>query len=342
MKKILLFALTVGASLSNFAQDARGTFFAQEGEKFYVVINGVKYNEEPQTNVKVTGLSPAFSKIKIIFDDQQYADIDKSFEFKAWHEASFSIVRKEESGAAKGFKKLGHKITKDLSNEFDNKVTDTTAKEDWYVLRFMGEAAYGTPPVQQTTVVTTAPATTGTNTAVVNSSSTTTTTNVNSTNTSASSSAGGTGISMNVNINANTPNSNVHYQETTTTSTTVTSTGGTATQEHYVMPGYSGPVGCPWPMSEPDYQSAVNSIKAKSFEDSRLTMAKQITNSNCLTSAQVKGIMQVFDFEQSRLDYAKYAYGRTYDIGNYYKVNDAFDFESSIEELDAHISAQGR
>ena len=31
--------------------------------------------------------------------------------------------------------------------------------------------------------------------------------------------------------------------------------------------------------------------------------------------------------------YASYAYAHTYDIGNYYKVNDAFEFESSVDDL---------
>ena len=47
--------------------------------------------------------------------------------------------------------------------------------------------------------------------------------------------------------------------------------------------------------------------------------------------------MQSFDFESTKLEYAKFAYDFTYDKGNYFKVNDAFDFESSIEELDEYI-----
>ena len=55
---------------------------------------------------------------------------------------------------------------------------------------------------------------------------------------------------------------------------------------------------------------------------------------------QVKGIMGVFGFEDTKLDFAKYAYERTYDIGNYYKVNDAFSFETSVEELNEYIQAR--
>lgn len=141
---------------------------------------------------------------------------------------------------------------------------------------------------------------------------------------------GGMGVDMNVNINES-------YSETHTTTTTTTTTG-TAQADHYVMPGYNGPIGCPWPMDENQFANAQRSISSKDFEDSKLTVAKQITGANCLTADQVKRIMTAFDFEDSKLEYAKFAYNKTYDIGNYYMLNDAFDFESSIDELNEHIN----
>lgn len=136
---------------------------------------------------------------------------------------------------------------------------------------------------------------------------------------------GGMGIDMNVNISES-------YSETHTTTTT---SGGA---DHYVMPGYSGAIGCPWPMDESEFSNAQSSVSSKDFEESKLTVAKQITGSNCLTADQVKRIMGEFDFEDSKLEYAKFAYNKTYDIGNYYKLNDAFDFESSIDELNEYIN----
>ena len=92
-------------------------------------------------------------------------------------------------------------------------------------------------------------------------------------------------------------------------------------------------------MNDNDFQGVKQSISSKSFEDSKLTMAKQVLNSNCLFSSQVKEIMMLFSFEDTRLELAKAGYGNTYDIGNYYKVNDAFTFESSIDELNAYINS---
>jgi hypothetical protein len=105
----------------------------------------------------------------------------------------------------------------------------------------------------------------------------------------------------------------------------------------YVLPDYNGTYGCPRPMSPGDFQSAKGSISSKTFEDSKLTIAKQIIQSNCLLSSQVKEIMLLFTFEDSRLDFAKFAYAYTLDLGNYYKVNDAFTFESSIDDLNKYV-----
>ena len=71
-----------------------------------------------------------------------------------------------------------------------------------------------------------------------------------------------------------------------------------------------------------------------------MTTAKQVGRDRCFTAEQVKGIMNTFSFEDTKLEFAKYAYERTYDIGNYYKVNDAFTFESSIDDLNSYITAR--
>lgn len=97
--------------------------------------------------------------------------------------------------------------------------------------------------------------------------------------------------------------------------------------------GYSGRVGCPNPMNDGEFSSVLGSISRNDFENTKLSMAKQIIGSRCVTSAQVRSVMQVFEFENSRLEFAKFAYRNTYDIDNYFMVNDAFEFESSKTDL---------
>jgi hypothetical protein len=52
--------------------------------------------------------------------------------------------------------------------------------------------------------------------------------------------------------------------------------------------------------------------------------------------------MLLFSFEDTRLEFAQYAYAYTLDLRNYYKLNDAFTFESSIDELNKYIQGTGR
>jgi hypothetical protein len=148
------------------------------------------------------------------------------------------------------------------------------------------------------------------------------------------------GVGVNINVTDNTMvnhSSTTTYSETTTTTTHAHPHPTPTTPPPSYLPGYSGPVGCPMPMSPNDFSGVKGSISSKSFEDSKLQIAKQVCGSNCLLSSQVREIMQLFSFEDSRLDFAKFAYGHTYDLGNYYKVNDAFQFESSIDELNRFI-----
>lgn len=101
--------------------------------------------------------------------------------------------------------------------------------------------------------------------------------------------------------------------------------------------GYNGRIGCTNPMSSEAFTKAKESILAKNFSNAQLTIAKQIIDANCMIVSQVKEIMKIFDFEESRLEFAKYAHKKTYDLDNYYQVNDAFDFEGSVSKLDEFI-----
>lgn len=106
------------------------------------------------------------------------------------------------------------------------------------------------------------------------------------------------------------------------------------------VPGYNGPYGCPMPMNSNDFNTAKESIRSKTFESTKMEIAKQITDANCFTSQQIKELVQVFEFEATKLEYAKYAFPHCYDKNNYYKVNDAFGFEASMTELSNYVKGK--
>jgi hypothetical protein len=77
MRKIFTF-LALIFSLSAFSQNSNLIIFNNSGQQFFVVLNGIKQNSMPKTNVKVEGLSPTAYKVKIIFADGKTGDIDKN------------------------------------------------------------------------------------------------------------------------------------------------------------------------------------------------------------------------------------------------------------------------
>ena len=77
MKKIttLLFLFVC---LVSFGQSTL-TIFNNGGQQFYVILNGIKQNSAPQTNVSVSGINNGSYSVKLIFADGKTRDIDKNF-----------------------------------------------------------------------------------------------------------------------------------------------------------------------------------------------------------------------------------------------------------------------
>jgi hypothetical protein len=141
--------------------------------------------------------------------------------------------------------------------------------------------------------------------------------------------------------------SNTTY--TTTTTTTHTSSGyddavnnnniSNPTNNNHPATTASN-AGCVYAMGSSDFNTAKGSVEKQSFAEEKMKIAKQITKSHCLSAAQVKEMMSLFSFEENKLDYAKYAYDYTVDKDNYYQVNDAFSFSSSVDTLNAYLEGK--
>ncbi len=90
-----------------------------------------------------------------------------------------------------------------------------------------------------------------------------------------------------------------------------------------------------------DMQDIKKSINAASFDNTKITTAKQILSAKkCFTVAQIKEILALFSFESSKLEVAKYAYDFCVDKSNYYQVNDVFSFSSSKDDLSNYVQGK--
>jgi hypothetical protein len=90
-------------------------------------------------------------------------------------------------------------------------------------------------------------------------------------------------------------------------------------------------------MHPTDFSRALSTIQQESFENSKLNVAKQMTSNNRLCVSQIMQICGLFSFENTKLDYAKYAYLFCVDKNNYYQVNEIFSFSSSKDELRKYV-----
>ncbi len=109
---------------------------------------------------------------------------------------------------------------------------------------------------------------------------------------------------------------------------------GTSTSGYY----QPMPAQIPMGMNPVAFGQLKNTISNQWFDSGKLQVARQAISMNSLTAAQVSELMQLFSFESSKLELAKMAFANTVDKQNYYIVNNAFWFSSSVAELDQYIS----
>lgn len=328
-KTIVLLIILAGAAMHSIVAQSQLTIFHQNGERFWVIIDGVKQNAQPQESLFLPDIKQEYLRVKIIFENETIKDIDKNIQTRDY-DGNFThckyIIKPEKDKTVMkihSFEVIDPTTTQPLPTD-----TKTTT-----------ETPITTKPVDTTPKQTDETMTIGT---YVTDPETGKPIGIDMTIKLPGDETDDFGVST----TTKTPDGEYKTQTQvhTTTQTDViykeptTQTPPTEKPNTYQMPGYNGKIGCPWPMSATDFADAKQSISSKSFEDSKLTIARQITSSNCLLCSQVKEIMKLFSFEDSKLDFAKFAYDYVYDLNNYYKLNDAFTFESSIDDLNEYIN----
>lgn len=295
---------------SSFSQGPHNViFFNEDGETFTIYINGVQQNDVPASNVKVEDLKGTGYQLRVLFENAVPGEFKKNMPLAEGSTEMTFALRKNKKGA--------------------------------WVARFVSESAYpakATPALVQKPRQANKPANTGNqNQEII---TTTTTTTITDEGMGASE-----GMDVSVKIGDQTFGMDVKIddptatrQTTTVTTQTVTTQSDFPTSEIAETAEEVSAEGCTGPMANADFNRAKESISSKTFEDSKLKIAMQITRGNCLSAMQVKQIMQLFTYEESRLEFAKFAHEYTFDKQNYYQVNDAFQFELTIDELDEFLN----
>ena len=323
LKHLLMTALLL-CSISSMAQwvpTANLTIFSEDGAKFFLVLNGERYNDVAQTNIRIEELPNPYYNCKVIFEDKSLPAITKS-----------ALMLTDANGTMQD---VTYRIKKD--NKGKN------------VLRF-----FSFVPAQQNMVRPSNCATyrfgapnmlIGANPMSV--SSTTTTIQQTTSNPAANVNINLGGVGVNMNVGA------AHPMGGTVTTTTTTTTSNGFVQDEFVDDGFqqndgrsqrrnmnnNRRGGCNMAMNSNNFEEAKRTIADNGFDETKLSTAKQIVSSNCLNTNQILVLLKLFSFEESKLDFAKYAYDFCLDRNNYFKIANVFSFESSKTELNNYVQS---
>lgn len=316
-RKITLLAIMLISSLT-FAQlgpVGHLTIFSEDGDKFTLILNGEIINDTPQTNLRVEDLNQPYYNAKIRFADQTLTDVSKN-----------TLMLTDVDGI---FSDVTYKIRRDKNNKTKMKLnyfSSIPVRPDFIPPSNVHVIHYGQPRqvivsqpiggVSQTTTTTT------TQSNGINSGGVNVGVGVN---------VGGVNLGMGVSINDNIAGGAV------TQTTTTTTTNSNVVVDHDEPIRGCGGKSC---MTSGNFNAALATIKTQSFEDTRLKTAKQVITVNCLNVDQIIQIANTFNFEDNKLEFAKYAYDFCIEPRNYFKLNGIFSFSSNVDELSDYVQSR--
>ena len=107
-------------------------------------------------------------------------------------------------------------------------------------------------------------------------------------------------------------------------------------ETYYHLENYKGKIGCPWPIKPEKLAEFKGIILAETLEDNKLEKIKiaiQDMDSVCIMMDQLKELLVLFEYEETKLDFAKLVSPSLFDIDNVGKLSEVFNFKNSLEEL---------
>lgn len=96
----------------------------------------------------------------------------------------------------------------------------------------------------------------------------------------------------------------------------------------------------PSELSTEDFEALKKRIKGAALESHKLAKAKQIVDRSKVSAMQVKQINELFELEESRLEFAQYAYSKTMDKEAYEQVRATLTESTNKYKLDRFIKEQ--
>ena len=320
-KSILFFALLIASVITSYAQATYNlVIFSEDAEPFYAYVNGIRQNDKPETNIRITDLNSQALNIRIQFENKALPQLKQNMMPEPGFEHTVNIkmnMKKELKMRYFG------KVPLDQAPKSSAATVQYHTAEDAASAANSGTSNNTTDSDNNTTITTTS--------TEVNSNPENVTINVNM-----------GGVGMNVNVNGMDNNNAAYSSSSSTTITSSTTTSGNDKPKN-PSPGSDASIqpvnagGCNGAMNATSYDKMKQSIMSKPFSDTKMSTAKVATKNSCLSAAQIQGICALFSMDDDRLEYAKYAYNFCVDKANYYQVSEAFSFSSTTDDLNKFL-----
>ena len=342
---------------SCFFAQSNFTVFNNGGQKFFLIMNGIKQNSLAQTNVEVSGVKNGGYSVKLIFEDGKTGDIDKNFFIESASDINTKIVFKKGKGKLQ-LVSMVPTVSYSGSDVVIFRPDNNAVYSDTPVIT---ERPSDRPVITQTITTQTITQSTGNGNAgiQINVSGTEGQTLNNATPNGTQGGNGSIGISiadpisgeninMNVGVNINdgtTTNgqTNINQNSTTTTITTITSSNASTnatpanTTPNPVAPAATVS-GCKNTLTNSTV--FIEDLKLQSFEDDRVDALKLALVNTCLYAADAEKIMDLFTFDANQLSAAKLLFDRLLDKDKASTLTKHITFDSTKMEFRNYISGK--
>lgn len=236
--------------------------FSEDGDLFYVFVNGVKQNKLAEANVKLLNQATTLN-VKIEFENKTLKTLKQNMALDADREHLVKIIRNKNNQL-----KLRYNGSVALSETVNSGNTTYNTAEDAPANEHFGGPVNQVDPGSQT-------------------------------------------------------------------ATPVESSAGSGKSTYTVYP--PAVASRKYAMSESNFLRMKESVESKSFTDTKMSTAKTALQNTYVSVNQIKAIASLFNMDEDRLTYAKYAYDFCVDKANYYLVGDVFKFSFTVDELNAFI-----
>ena len=328
---------------SCFFAQSNFTVFNNGGQKFFLIMNGIKQNSLAQTNVEVSGVKNGGYSVKLIFEDGKTGDIDKNFFIESASDINTKIVFKK----GKGKLQLVSMVP----------TVSAQSGSDVVIFRPDNNAVYSdTPVITQTITQSTGNGNAGIQ---INVSGTEGQTPNNATPNGTQGGNGSIGISIadpisgeNINMNVGVTindgtntngQTNINQNSTTTTITTTTSSNtSTNVTPANNTPNPAAPAatvsGCKNTLTNSTV--FIEDLKLQSFEDDRVDALKLALVNTCLYSVDAEKIMDLFTFDANQLSAAILLFDRLLDKDKASTLTKHITFDNTKMEFRNYISGK--